>query len=273
MSKEGQAIGKMQVPNTIDSLKRDLQTLGIKSGDEVIVHSSLSAIGWVSGGAVAVIQALMETVTEEGTIVMPTQSGDLSDPSLWQEPPVPKEWWDTIRNTMPAYNPQITPTRGMGKIVEVFRTFPNVKRSNHPQVSFAAWGRNSKDWMGDHSLDYGLGENSPLRKLYDHNTRVLLIGVGYDSNTAFHLAEYRLPNTKVDKSYAPIMLNGKRVWHTIKDVSHYEDWFEEMGEAFEKQGSVTLGKIGAAEVKIFSVKESVDFAIEWLTEKRENTLM
>lgn len=109
----------------------------------IIVHSSLSSMGWVCGGGVAVVQALMDVVSEEGTIVMPTHTVDNSDPSEWENPPAPEDWWSIIRENMPAYHPDFTPTRAMGKIVEVFRTYPDVKRSHHPTYSFAAWGKHA----------------------------------------------------------------------------------------------------------------------------------
>ena len=55
-----------------------------------MVHSSLSKIGWVCGAEVSVIQALLEVVGEEGTIVMPAHTGDNSDPSVWENPPIKK---------------------------------------------------------------------------------------------------------------------------------------------------------------------------------------
>ncbi len=78
-------------PRTKQSITEDLKALGLKKGMTVLVHSSLSSIGWVNGGAVAVIQALIDVVTEEGTIVMPSQSVELSDPKEWGNPPVPEE--------------------------------------------------------------------------------------------------------------------------------------------------------------------------------------
>ena len=86
---EGQVVHKTKTPITIESLQADFKALGIKKGTVLLVHSSLSAMGWVCGGPVAVIIALQEILGETGTLVMPTHSTDLSDPSQWENPPVP----------------------------------------------------------------------------------------------------------------------------------------------------------------------------------------
>lgn len=78
-----------------------------------MVHSSLSRIGWVTGGAVALIQALMDLITKKGNIMMPAYSSDYSDPTYWSNPPVPKEWIEDIKENMPAFKKDITPTRGV----------------------------------------------------------------------------------------------------------------------------------------------------------------
>ncbi|MBM7095340.1 AAC(3) family N-acetyltransferase [Bacillus sp. H-16] len=269
MSSEKQTVSKLHEPNTVLSLLKAFRSMGIEKGDSLIVHSSLSSLGWVSGGAQAVVLALMETVGEEGTLVMPTQSSDLSDPMHWCAPPVPREWWQTIRDTIPAFDPHLTPTRGMGRIVEVFRSHPDVVRSSHPQHSFAAWGKN-KDWMEAQPLSFGLGPDSPLQKLCDNDCKVLLLGVGFDSNTSFHLAEYRLKDPVIDVSSAPVIIDGERRWESFEDVEHYEEWFIELGIAFEKSTSVKTGKVGAATAKLFPARESVHFAREWLQVKRDN---
>jgi aminoglycoside 3-N-acetyltransferase len=100
---ELQVIERTKVPVTVHSLEQDLRALGVKPGMVLLVHSSLSSLGWVCGGAVAVIEALESVLTSEGTLIMPTHSGELSEPSYWQHPPVPEAWWQTIRDTMPAF--------------------------------------------------------------------------------------------------------------------------------------------------------------------------
>ncbi len=70
--KMNEIVASTPLPNTIKTITNDLRKLGLEKGMTVIVHSSLSSIGWVSGGAVAVVEALMNVITEEGTIIMPT---------------------------------------------------------------------------------------------------------------------------------------------------------------------------------------------------------
>jgi len=60
-------------PATIESLAAELAALGARPGMVLLVHSSLSALGWVSGGPVAVILALEEALGRGGTLVMPTR--------------------------------------------------------------------------------------------------------------------------------------------------------------------------------------------------------
>lgn len=269
---EATVIERTPYPNTRETLEEDLRRLGVKKGATFIVHSSMSRIGWVNGGELAAVQALMDAVSEEGTIVMPTHTGGLSDPAEWGNPPVPEAWWETIRATMPAFDPAVTPTRGMGRIVECFRTMPGVLRSNHPHTSFAAWGANAEQITRSHGLRFGMGEQSPLARIYEMDGSVLLLGVGYDNNTSFHLAEYRTPSSKTATKYAPIFMNGERVWQAFDEIDFRTDDFEELGSAFESSGAdVQTGNVGQAPCKLFSQRDCVDFAVKWLEAHPQQT--
>lgn len=257
-------------PVTVESLKQNLTALGVKPGMVLLVHSSLSSLGWVCGKSVAVIEALESVLTSDGTLVMPTHSGELSEPSYWRDPPVPEVWWQTIRDTMPAFQPDLTPTRGMGLIPETFRKQEGVLRSYHSQVSFAAWGKYAKHITENHGLEYSLGEDSPLARIYDLQGHILLLGVGHGNNTSIHLAEYRanFPK-KIVQQGAPIFVNGQRVWETFEDIETNDDDFEAIGKAFgEETGLERTGMIGQADAKLLPQKELVDFAVQWMEKNR-----
>ncbi len=251
---------------TRSSLAKELKKLGVKQGMTVLVHSSLSSIGWVSGGPVAVIQSLMDAVDGDGTLVMPAHSGDYSDPADWSNPPVPEEWHQEIRDTMPAYHPGYTPTRGIGTIPELFRTFPGTARSAHPQYSFSAWGKNKRTITEGHRYDYGLGEDSPLGRLYDADAMVLFLGTGYDSNTSFHLSEHLVPYRKETVTGAPVFSDGQREWKTFRNLEFNDEVFEAIGKDFEREHEVMKGKAGAADCTLFRQRDAVDFAVKWLAD-------
>jgi aminoglycoside 3-N-acetyltransferase len=258
-------------PITVDSLCQDLIQLGVQPGMTLLVHSSLSALGWVCGGPVAVLLALEQALGESSTLVMPAHSGDLSDPAAWENPPVPPAWWDIIREKMPAYVSDLTPTRGMGVIVETFRQQQGVKRSQHPQVSFVARGPKAEAIVARHQLDYGLGETSPLAKVYRLGGWILLLGVGHASNTSLHLAEYRAQyqGKREIENGAPVYSGGHRTWVKIKDIDLQTEDFEQIGKDYlTETGKVSSGKVGLADAQLIPQPDLVDYAVKWIERHR-----
>jgi len=260
---ELEAIKRTSKPHTQKSLVSDLKGLGLREKDIVLVHSSLKSLGWVCGGAVTVIKALQQVVTVEGTLIMPAHSGNLSDPSQWENPPVPESWWEIIKKEMPAFDPEITPTTGLGVIPELFRSFPGVFRSNHPAVSFSGWGRDAREILKEHPLEFSMGEKSPLGRLYDLRAKVLFLGTDYSTSTSFHLAEYSWEDTEIEINGAPVIEEGKRVWKEYRDIKLRDELFQRIGLDWEKENKVEKGWVGSAQGRLFSLTEAVDFARRW----------
>ena len=268
---EERAINQSDLPTTTESLRSDLRQFGVEPGMTLLVHSSLSSLGWVCGGARAVVDALIAAVDDVGTLVMPAHSAELSDPVYWQNPPVPTNWWPTIRDSTPAFDPQRTSTRAMGAIPELFRTYPNVLRSRHPQVSFTAFGPNADTITSNHEYDFALGEGSPLARIYELDGSVLLLGVGFDNNTSLHLSEYRVEPriAKPIKNGAPIMAEGERKWLELNDIETTSHDFTKIGEAFAKRAeSYQSSQVSCARVQLMSQREVVDFGQSWMQKHR-----
>lgn len=270
---EANAIGRSRRgPVTVSMLTDDLVRLGVRPGMVVLVHASLATLGWVCGGPVAVVHALCETLGPEGTLVVPTHSADLSDPAGWGAPPVPEPWWEVIRATMPAFDPRLTPTRQMGAVADVIRHWPGAVRSGHPHHSFAAHGPDAERVTAGHVLDHGLGEGSPLARLYDLDARVLLLGVGHDRNTSIHLAEYRSdwPGRATETQGAPVLVDGARQWVSFEDVDLDADDFAAIGSDFAATHpeQVHSGEVGHAAAVLLRQRPLVDFAVGWMASRR-----
>ncbi|NLK94373.1 MAG: AAC(3) family N-acetyltransferase [Clostridiales bacterium] len=247
-----------------------LKLCGIKNGQNIMVHTSLKNIGYVCGGAQTIIEGLIETVGNEGTIIMPTQSWKNLDPSTGVHYEVSEKYWQAIRDNWPAYNKDITPTNTMGAVAEMFRKWPGALRSDHPARSVAAYGKNAKFITENHELSNIFGENSPVDKLYKLDGYVLLIGVGYDKNTSIHLADEKAnykSKRKVKESSA-IMVNGVREWVTYETLYVDGEDFVDIGKAFEERHNVKKVPLGNTELVFMKQRELVDFAVEWIEKNR-----
>lgn len=262
-------------PITIEDISADLRKLGVRPGMTLLVHSSLKSVGgWIVGGAEAIIMALEDVLGDEGTLVMPAHSADLTDPATWGNPPADPKWWQLIRDAMPPFDKDFTVTSYMGKIPETFRRQSGVLRSNHPHVSFAARGRYAEMITSSHPLSYSLGEESPLARLYELGAYVLMLGIGYEHNTSFHLAEYRgdWAGKKEVIASAPIRREqGRTVWENFEDIDFDSGDFDQIGIGFEREceGGYTHGTIQNSKCVLAEQRLMVDYAVQWLEKNRK----
>lgn len=257
------------MPYTVQSLSSDLRLLGVRTGDVLLAHTSAKGLGFVVGGAQAVVQALLDVLGLDGTLVVPAHTSDNSDPVRWRNPPVPESWWPVIREQAPGFDRSRTPSRGMGVISETVRTWPGASRSDHPQVSFAALGRHAADVTGTHRLDDALGEHSPLGAVYRLDGKVLLLGCGHQSNTSLHLAEWRQEASPRGIEGGSVRRpDGTSQWISWTDVIENSDDFAQLGAAFEAAVGVSRGQVGGATARLMPQRALVDFATAWMATHR-----
>lgn len=270
---EAEVVARTQLPLTAESLAAELRACGVQEGQTVLVHMAMSKLGWVIGGAEAVVHALIAAVGASGTLMMVTNNPNNTDPSEWQHPPVPEAWWQTFRDHTPAYNPLTTPTRGMGVVPELFRIFPGTIRSAHPAFSLAARGPNAAYLTADHALTEDAGDRSPLGRLYELDGHVLLLGVDHWNNTSLHLAEFRAqhPGKGVVHTGSAMLVDGVRQWVFYDSPKTNPDDFGEIGDAFDAQHNIPIQYIRQAKVRFFQQRLVVDFAVQWMEQHRDWT--
>lgn len=253
-------IDKNFKPVTKDDLIHKFSQLGIKRGDTLLVHASLSSLGYVVGGAEALYLALREVIGIEGTIVVPSQTVEISDPASWQYPPVPDEWHAVIRDAMPAYSKKLSYSKAMGAFSQFIGIFPNSIRSNHPMYSFTSIGEKAIEIIGQDSFDFPFGEKSPLGRMYSIGAKVLMIGTDFETNTSIHLAENRL-NREVIQERSKIWTKDGEKWISFKNIELdlYDDYLE-IQNRFMENHLVAHTTTNEGTVYIFDMKECVDFA-------------
>jgi aminoglycoside 3-N-acetyltransferase len=245
------------------SLAEDLASCGVGRSSILCLHVSLKSLGFVVGGARGVIEGVAAALGPHGTLLMPAFSGDLSDPAEWRHPPVPATWHDEIRRSTPPYDPDLTPTRGMGAVAELFRTWPGVIRSPHPQSSFAAHGPAADRLVGAHPLDNRFGPDGPLGRLIELGGKVLLLGAPDDTASLFHLTQHLVGwSTPVSKS-APMRRGETAEWVAYRDIEYPIDWFRDGLALLIERGIARTGRAGAARAVLFDAGEAVRLLVLW----------
>lgn len=230
-----------------------LRELGIKEGDVILVHSSLSSFGHVEGGADTVIDALLEAVGEKGTVIVPTLTG--SEELSADNPPV--------------FSPSSTPC-WTGLIPETFRKRKNAVRSRHPTHSVAAIGAMATYITEGHEYcETPCGVGSPYFKLAELGGRILFLGVGLWCNTTMHTVEelakvpYHLQPNPVDAK----IVNDDGTVDVVRIKIHlygYERDFEKMEPILLSKGFMRVGKVGNAVIRLVEAKPMVELALKLL---------
>jgi aminoglycoside 3-N-acetyltransferase len=253
-------------------LTRQLRTLGLGLGSTVLVQSSLRRLGELADGPDTLLTALRAAVGEDGTVVVYTASPENSDTSrlaLALTEGMSLEEETAHKRRMPAYDPATTRTSPViGHFSELVRAQPGAVRSAHPQTSFTALGPRAEELMRDHALESHLGPGSPVRKMYEDPTvRALLVGLPAWCCTAFHYAEYQLPDPP-RQVYGCVVDDGDGSgphWEHFNAIRLVDAYFMDMGPVLERtvEGLVT-GPLGDASCFLLPIRAGVDACRNYL---------
>jgi aminoglycoside 3-N-acetyltransferase len=154
-----------------EQIAEDLHALGVRADGVLLVHSSLSALGYVEGGPETVIQGLLAALGPDGTLLMPALT------------------YEHVTPENPVFDLCHTPSN-VGAIPEHFRLRPGTRRSLHPTHSVCAVGPRAVELLDEHVLDdTPCGPHSPFRKLRDVGGQLLMLGCGLHPNTSLHAIE------------------------------------------------------------------------------------
>jgi len=252
---------------TLMDLINDIKTLGITKGDVLFIHSSLRSIGYVEGGPDAVIDAFLDVIGKEGTLIIPTYSNKGT-------------MYNTCIDKKYIFDLKKSKTN-LGAIPSTFLKRKGICRSIHPTHSVSAIGKHAKEITNTHHIDnktYGV--NSPWEKILEFSGKILGIGVSLHINAQYHYLEDILGDkfplkVKVDKiftlkckiekkkhinvSVQPLDPEVAKTRIDIKENSFIRDYFWEI---YEKLGILKIGKIGEAPSWWANAKDFFDVLVK-----------
>jgi len=218
------------------SIAAGLRELGLAPGDAVLVHSSLSGLGWVEGGAAAVIEPLVDVVSPGGTVLFPTLTGTEDDGPA--HPPV-----------MDAR----TSSCWTGRIPRTALGWPGAVRSLHPTHSVTAIGAEAGSLVEGHErVSTPCGPGSPYVRLMERGGKILLLGgVTQASNTSLHALEELagVPYHLQPEMTTGIVIDAEGRRHEVVNQLHLWGWARDFPRAqpvLERHGAAVTRPVGVS---------------------------
>jgi aminoglycoside 3-N-acetyltransferase len=248
---------KSQSHITKQDLLNNLKEIGIQNNDVLLVHSSLSRIGFLEDGPKTLVDALIEAVGPAGHILMPTSPNNVYQLNYIRETP----FFDVLN----------TPSK-TGKTTEYFRNLPTTVRSLHPTEPVSVLGPRADYFVKDHFAQLTpYNENSPFFKVSKEGGKILYIGVslsmaGTNLHTLEDAVDFKFPvyHTEIF-DFKVIDDKGKK--HSVQTKVHDPNWSkkrkcDDLIPLFEEQGALKKVKIGQAESLLVDAGKFLDVMIK-----------
>ena len=264
---------------TRSQLVAALRRLGVRPGAISMVHSRMSALGWVVGGSETVVRALLDVLGPQGTLVAyASWEGHVYAPEDW-----PAEHRAATMAEPPVFDPATAAVDpDYGRIPERLRTWPGARRTPHPEASVVAVGAQAAWICAAQPDDDAYGARSPFARLVEAGGQVLMLGAPLDTVTLLHHAEAicRVPGKRrvtytvavseeggvVERTYTDI-LTGPPGALDYESLGFHEDEFAVIAREALAAGAGVSGRVGEAECHLCEAAELTRFAVAWLEER------
>lgn len=243
---------------TVEKLIDDLEKIGLMQDDAILVHCSLSKIGYVKNGAEDIVNAIEKVIGINGTLLMPSFPAKGRNKDYLESNPV----FD-VRNTASQ----------MGVVTEYFRKLPNVKRSFHPTDAVCARGKLAT-WITESHFGQLTPYNasSPFRKLAECNGKILMLGTTLNGactnlHTLEDAVDFKYP-VYDEKIFEVEMIDEHGNHHRMKTKVHNPVYSakrnnDELKPLFEKEGVLVNGKIGEADSMLIDANKLLEVMIKY----------
>ena len=263
---------------TRSRLVADLRRLGVREGGITMVHTRMSAVGWVVGAAETVVRALLETLGPEGTLMAYASWEE----HVYRAEDRPAEHRDAYLAEPPVFDVATAEVdRDYGRLPERIRTWPGAGHSGHPEAGVVAVGARAGWLTATHPDDDAYGADSPFERLVEADGQVLMLGAPLDTVTLLHHAEaiaraepkrrltYRVrvadDGRVADRTFTDIDTSAGAF--PYEDLGLDEDPFAAIARAALDAGIGARGRVGRAESHLFPAPELTAFAVSWLEDR------
>lgn len=227
----------------------DVSRLGLAEGDAVFFHSSLKSLGWVEGGAEAVVDAFLDVVGPDGLVIVPTLT-----------------FCFVGHGSGAGFDPRETPSR-VGAISDALWRRPNAHRSAHPTHGIAAIGRRAEELVGGHEKTSTFGKEGPYGRYVEWGAKILFLGVDLRPNTTLHAIEdwLDMPYMQVEQAKVKGADGRPRVIEVTKSPSGHRDFYRRNSKVerlLSAAGIIRRGQVGAADTLWMPSQEMVEVVVK-----------
>ncbi|MDX1651553.1 MAG: AAC(3) family N-acetyltransferase [Brumimicrobium sp.] len=248
---------------TEEQLLAQLRTAGIQENDTLLVHSALSKMGYVDGGAQTVVEALLKSVGKSGHLLMPNS-------------PNASFQLDYIKH-LEVFNVSEDASR-LGAITEYFRKLPDAQRSCHPTEPVSCVGPRADYFVSGHFGELTpYTDKSPFYRVAEQGGKILMIGVTLDNaGTNLHTLEDAVDDFKFPVYFPEIfevrIKSPDGSIDTMKTKVHDPVWSkkrrcDELIPLFEQAGCLKHVVIGNADSLLIDAREMLEVMIRSYREK------